>query len=360
MRGENEDQVQMFANIYPESIIPVDHPLRKIKAVVNPILKSMSPIFDEMYSHTGRPSIPPEQLLKATLLMALYTITGERQFCEQLGYNLLFQWFLDMNYGEKAFNHSVFSKNRQRLINHDVGKAFFEAVVGEARLKDYISDEHFSVDGTLVDAWASMKSFRPKDEPKDKGPSGRNPWMNFKKEKRTNETHESKTDPDAKMYRKSEGQEARLRYTLNGVMENRNGLLVNVGMESATGTAERDGTMKLLDEMPRNRKTLGGDKGFDTRDFTNECRDRNITPHVAQNIERKGGSAIDERTTRHAGYKTSQRIRMRVEEIFGWIKTTGNFKRTRYRGLENNRLMAYFVGASYNLVRMARMEPVTA
>jgi transposase len=354
----DEDQVQMFATISPESIIPVDHPLRKIKKVVNPILKSMSPLFDDMYSNTGRPSISPEKLLKATLLMALYTVRGERQFCEQLGYNLLFKWFLDMNYSDKAFDHSVFSKNRQRLINHDIGKAFFEAVVDEARLKEYVSDEHFSVDGTLVDAWASMKSFRPKGEPKDKGPSGRNPWMNFKKEKRTNETHESKTDPDAKMYRKSEGQEARLRYTLNGVMENRNGMLVKVGVESAGGKAERAGAIKLFGEMSRNRKTVGGDKGYDTKDFTEDCRDLNITPHVAQNDGRKGGSSIDERTTRHVGYEISLVKRMKIEEIFGWIKTVGNFKRTRYRGLENNRLMAHIVGAGYNLVRMAKMEPV--
>ncbi len=363
MRGKHEPQADLFCLVDAERLIPKDHPIRAIKKMADSALREMSPVFDEMYAATGRPSIPPERLLKGSLLMALYTVRSERLFCEQLAYNLLFKWFLDMNMTEEAFDHSSFSANRTRLMDHDVAKGFFVAVVTQAKEGQLMSDEHFSVDGTLIDAWASMKSYRPKGEKPGNGPpnegSGSNPWMNFKGEKRSNETHESKTDPEAKLYRKSKGQEARLKFSAHGMMENRNGLLVDIRVGEANGTEERKAAKAMLDEtLPGTKRiTLGADKGYDTTDFISDCRDRNVTPHVAMNEKRPGGSALDERTRRHAGYRISQVIRKRAEEIFGWMKTVGNFRRTRLKGIKKNQLMAYIIGAAYNMVRMVRLMP---
>jgi transposase len=318
-----------------------------------------------MYSRVGRPSTPPERLLKATLLMALYTVRSERLFCEQLDYNIMFRWFLDMNLDEASFDHSTFAKNRERLLEQDIARQFFFYIVIHAHKLGLLSDEHFTVDGTLIEAWASLKSFRPKGEqdgdrrpPDDPG----NPTVDFHGEPRSNATHESTTDPESRLAKKSRGKEAKLSYCGSVLMENRNGLIVNVHVDTATGTAERTAALQMLDEaLPGSRRlTLAGDKAFDTRDFIAGCRSRNVTPHVAQNDGRAGGSALDARTTRQPGYTVSQRIRKRVEEVFGWMKTVGNFRRTRYKGCERTQFAAYFVGAAYNMLRMANLAKQAA
>jgi transposase len=355
----------MLSLLTPEKRVPTKHPLRAMKEMAEAALKEMSPLFDAMYSTVGRSSIPPERLLKASLLMAFYTVRSERLFCEQLDYNILFRWFLDMNMEEPSFDHSTFSKNRERLIAHEVAKEFFLTVVAQARAAGLMSDEHFTVDGTLIEAWASLKSFRKKDEkpgdlppPDDPG----NPTVDFHNEKRSNATHESTTDPDAKLARKGKGKEAKLSYSQHALMENRNGLLVDLRIAEANGTAERDLALEMVgDRLPGTKRiTLGGDKGYDTKDFVEECGWRGVTPHVAQNITEHRGSAIDGRTTRHRGYGISQRIRKRVEEIFGWTKTVANFRRTRFKGRHRTELASYFVGAAYNLLRMGRLLEAAA
>jgi transposase len=366
MRGTYKRQATMLAIVSPEQRVPKDHPLRKIKAMADQELKGLSAVFDGMYSDTGRPSIAPESILKSMLLIALYSIRGERQFCEQLDYNLLFRWFLDMDIMEESFDHSVFSKNRERLMEHEVGRRFFDAVTRQARQADLMSDDHFTVDGTLIDAWASLKSFRlkgesPSDRPGDKDPG--NPTVDFHGEKRSNATHQSTTDPDSRLMRKSKGKEARLSYGAHALMENRNGLLVDIRVTPADRTSEWDGCEEMLKRQAGiglKPKTLGGDKGYDTRGFVAMLRSRKITPHVAANTERRGGSAIDGRTTRHPGYAISQWIRKRVEEIFGWMKTTGGFRKTRFKGRDRTQLAAWFVGAAYNLLRMAKLIPQQA
>ncbi len=360
MRGTDTKQASMLSLLTPEKRVPAKHPLRLVKAMAEAALTEMSPLFDAMYSAVGRSSIPPERLLKASLLMAFYTVRSERLFCEQLDYNILFRWFLDMNMEEASFDHSTFSKNRERLIAHEVAKEFFLTVVAQARAAGLMSDEHFTVDGTLIEAWASLKSFRKKDEkPGDRPPPDDpgNPTVDFHKEKRSNATHQSTTDPDAKLARKGKGKEAKLSYSQHALMENRNGLLVDLRIAEANGTAERDMALEMVgDRLPgTNRITLGADKGYDTKDFVEECGWRGVTPHVAQNITAQRGSAIDGRTTRHPGYSISQRIRKRVEEIFGWTKTVANFRRTRFKGRERTELASYFVGAAYNLLRMGRL-----
>jgi transposase len=354
----------MFCLLSPESRVPESHPLRRIKVMCEAVLKALSPTFDAMYSCGGRDSVPPERLLKATILMALYTIRSERQFCEQLDYNMLFRWFLDMDMVEDRFHHTTFSKNRQRLIGHDVAKTFFALVVQQARTGGLMSREHFTVDGTLIEAWASFKSLRRKDDKSEKGPPDDpgNPTVDFRGEKLANDTHESKTDPEAKIARKGKGKEAKLAYAAHALMENRNGLLVDVRVTDAFKTTERDAALMMLDEtLPGTRRlTLAGDKGYDTNDFVRACRERNVSPHVAQNITKRRGSAIDARTTRPPGYAVSQRIRKRVEEIFGWCKTVGNFRKTRFKGRERNQMAAYFVGAAYNLLRIARLNGASA
>jgi len=303
----------------PGDRVAGEHPLRRVKELADAALTRLSPLFDEMYSAIGRPSIPPERLLKSSLLMALHTVRSERLFCEQLDYNLLFRWFLDMDAAEPSFDHSTFSRNRARLLEHEVAGEFFRAVVKQARGLKLLSDEHFTVDGTLVEAWASLKSFKRKDrEPSQPPDDPGNPTINFHGERRSNATHQSTTDPEAKLAKKGAGKEAKLCYSANALMENRNGLLIEFAVEPADGYAERKSARAMLETaLPGSRRiTLGADKGYDTRDFVESCRALKVTPHIARNEGRAGGSALDRRTARHAGYAVSQRVRKRVEEIF--------------------------------------------
>src|SRR6202048_20797 len=363
MRGEERRQRAMLVVFDVEQRVAKEHPLRRIKELVDAVLKRLSASFDRMYSATGRPSIPPERLLKASLLMALYTVRSERLLCEQLDYNFLFRWFLDLEADEASFDHSTFSRNRARLLEHEVAGEFFRAVVEQARGLKLLSDEHFTVDGTLVEAWASLKSFKRKDRgpgepPDDPG----NPTVNFHGERRSNATHQSTTDPEAQLAKKGAGKEAKLCYSANALMENRNGLLIEFALEPADGYAERKSARAMLEtELPGSRRiTLGADKGYDTAEFVASCRTLKVTPHIARNESRAGGSALDCRTARHAGYALSQRVRKRVEEIFGWMKTVGGLRRTRYRGLHRTQLHAYLVAAAYNLLRIARLSPAPA
>jgi len=365
MRGEENSQSSIIILMNIEEKIPAEHPLRRIRKLADDVLKAMNDKFEAMYSERGRPSIPPERLLCAMLLMALYSVRSERLFCEQLEYNLLFRWFLRMEPDEPAFDHSTFSANRERLLAHEVSREFFIGVVNKAREMKLMSDEHFTVDGTLIESWASLKSFRKKGDKSNKdGGSGDpgNRWVDFHGEKRSNETHESKTDPEARLMRKGSGKEAKLSYSMHALMENRNGLVVNVAVDTADGMAERANAMSMVDaSVPGTKRiTLGGDKEYDTADFVEACRERKVTPHVAQNDSRRGGSAIDGRTTGREGYEISQRIRKRVEEIFGWAKTVGGFRKTRYRGIAKTQLWADMIGAAYNLLRMAKLAPSTA
>jgi transposase len=363
MRGEERRQRMMLMVMEPGDRVPKEHPLRRVKELADAALRQLSPLFDEMYSAIGRPSIPPERLLKASLLMALYTVRSERMWCEQLDYNLLFRWFLDMDVAEPSFDHSTFSRNRARLLEHDVAREFFTRVVAQARSMQLLSDEHFTVDGTLIEAWASLKSFKRKDqEPSQPPDDPGNPTVNFHGERRSNATHQSTTDPQAKLAKKGPGKEAKLCYSANALMENRNGLLLDLALEPADGYAERNSARAMLETaLPgRRRITLGADKGYDTREFVAACRALKVTPHLARNQSRAGGSALDRRTARHVAYAVSQRVRKRVEEIFGWMKTIGGLRRTRYRGLDRTQLHAYLVAAAYNLLRIARLTPAPA
>jgi len=358
MRGRTDQQTSMML-INPESRVPADHPIRRIRKLADEALNGLSPVFDEIYAEGGRPSVPPERLLKATLLMALYSVRSERQFCEQLDYNLLFRWFLDMTMDEPSFAPTVFTKNRARLLSHDVGAKFLREVVLQAKKARLMSADHFSVDGTLIEAWASMKSFRPKGDDKDDDGDG-NGWGDFRGTKRSNDTHESKTDPESKLTRKGNGREAKLCFAGHALMENRNGLLVDFLVNQPTGTAERDAALEMVEHLGGTRRiTLGADRGYDAREFVDACRELGVTPHVAQHTVRRS-SAIDGRTTNARGYSASQRIRKRIESIFGWMKTTASFRRTRYRGLARTQLAAHFVASAYNLLRMARLLPAPA
>jgi len=351
----------MLALVSLESLVPPRHPLRAVKPLVDELLAELSPVFDEMYAATGRPSVPPERLLKATVLMALYSVRSERLFCEQLGYNMLFRWFLDMDMTEKVFAPTVFTKNRARLMNADVAELFLAATVEAARKRRLLSSEHFSVDGTLIEAWASAKSFRPKDD----DDSDNNGFGDFRGKKRKNDTHESKTDPDAKLYRKGNGREAKLSYMAHGLMENRNGLLVDFEVTQANGFAERDAALRMLrrrrkrrhrGKKPR-RLTLAADAGYQARDFVKACRDLRVTPHLAVG---RGNCAIDRRTTRSSAYAQSIRARRLIEKIFGWMKTTGAFRRTRFRGRAKTDFAGRLVAAAYNLLRISRLAPAGA
>lgn len=346
----------MLCLVSPDEMVPLDHPLRLMRPMVEEALSDLSPVFDEMYSTIGRPSIPPEWLLKASLLMAFYSVRSERLFCEQLRYNMLFRWFLAMDMTTSPFDASTFSKNRERLMDHDVAGLFFRRVVDQAQRGGFMSDEHFSVDGTLIEAWASMKSFRPKDEPPEDDPrhrGGTNGWVDFKGQKRSNATHESRTDPEAKLARKGNGQGAKLSFSAHALTENRNGLLADVRIEEANGHAERDTALEMLKEVAgQKRITVGADRGYDAKDFVAACRRSKVTPHVAQ----KRYSAIDKRTTRHESYRISQRVRKRIEEVFGWFKTVAGLRRTRYRGLRRTQLAAYLIGAAYNLLRISKLK----
>ena len=357
MRGHDDQAAHLFSYVSPEQRVPADHPLRAIRQLTDRVLATLSPKFTRMYSTIGRPSIAPEKLLRTLLLQALYTTRSERLLMEQLEYNLLFRWFVGLNIDDPVWNPTVFSKNRDRLLRADVAALFFRAVLDEAKARGLVSDEHFTVDGTLLEAWASLKSFKkvgdedPSPPPDDPG----NPTVNFHGETRSNETHTSTTDPDAKLARKGRGKEAKLSYTGNVLMENRNGLAVDVLVNPATGTAERDAAFAMAAEIPGDgRVTIGGDKNYDTAALINDWRDLNVTPHVAQNDTHRR-SAIDKRTTRHPGYQISQRKRKRVEEIFGWLKTVGGLRKLRHRGLERVAWMFTFAVAAYNLVRLRNL-----
>ena len=350
MRGNENQQMSYFSYISPEERVPQDHPLRPIREMVDKTLKELSPVFDKLYSHTGRPSIPPEMLLKATLLQILYSIRSERLLTEQVDYNLLFRWFVELPMDQKVWNHSVFTKNRDRLLNTEIARMFFGSVRAQAEKAKLLSDEHFTVDGTLVKAWASMKSFRPKDDPGSSSSGDRNADVDFRGEKRTNDTHESTTDPDTRLYRKASGQESRLCFMGHVLMENRNGLAVDSRVTHANGTAERRAAEAMVQSVPnKHRITIGAYKAYDAADFVISMRSMVATPHVAQNGR---GSAIDGRTTRHPGYDASQKARKRVEEIFGWMKTIGGIRQVQVRGLRKVQSLFTFALAAYNLIRM--------
>jgi len=331
MRGNDVQQDTMFSYLSPEARVPQDHPLRPVRDMVNQALKELSGEFQAMYSREGRPSIPPEKLLRALLLQILYTVRSERLLMEQLDYNLLFRWFVGLSMDDKVWDHSVFSKNQERFLDSDLAAAFFARILRQAAATGLLSDEHFTVDGTLIEAWASLKSFRPKDAPPPEG-GGRNPEVDFHGEKRLNQTHASTTDPEARLFKKGKGKEAKLCFMGHVLMENRHGLVVSPRLTAATGTAEREAAEDMVGNLRgRHRITVGGDKAYDTQDFVRSLRGLNATPHVAQNVNGRK-SAIDGRTTRHPGYAVSQRLRKRVEEIFGWMKTVGNLRKTRHRG----------------------------
>ena len=356
MRGGERRQRAMLVVIDPEKRVPQEHPIRRIKQLADAALKQLSPVFDEMYSVVGRPSIPPERLLKASLLMALYTVRSERLFCERLDYDLLFRWFLDLEMDEASFDHSTFSRNRARLLEHEVAGEFFRAVVDQARALRLLSDEHFTVDGTLLEAWASVKSFKRKDTgaapPDDPG----NPTVDFHGERRSNETHASTTDPEARLARKGKGGEAKLSYAGHAMIDNRHGLVVNAEATQATGSAERETGIEMASALPEGT-TVGADKSYDTHAFVEALRSLKVTPHVAQNTSNRS-SAIDGRTTRHAGYLVSQQKRKLIEEVFGWLKTVGLMRKLRHRGTRRVDWLFTFATAVYNLVRIRNLlEP---
>lgn len=358
MRGTDKQQSQMFSYISPEERVPKNHPLRKIRAMVEQALKEMDRQFEEMYAPTGRPSIAPEKLIRALLLQMFYTVRSERLLMEMLDYNLLFRWFVGMNTDEAVWDASTFSKNRDRLLAGDVAEELFDRVLELAAAANLMSDEHFTVDGTLIKAWASDKSFQRKGAapaaPDDPG----NPTVNFRGERRSNETHESTTDPEARLARKGDGKEAKLSYCGNLMTENRNGLITDALLVTATGTAERAAAVAMVERIEgEGRVTIGADKGYDTRQFVQDLRDFNATPHVAQNINRPGGSAIDGRTTRHAGYEISQRKRKQIEECFGWLKTIAMLDQTRHRGEDRVGWVFVLGAAAYNLVRLTKLLP---
>jgi transposase len=347
----------MFSYVPLEARIPADHPLRPMLELVDGILARLAPEFRELYSTTGRPSVAPERLLRALLLQVLYSVRSERLLMEQLEYNLLFRWFVGLGMDEPVWNPTVFSKNRDRLLGGKVADLFFAEVVAEAKRRKLLSDEHFTVDGTLIEAWAGTKSFRPRDTESRPTDDPGNPTVDFRGEKRRNETHASTTDPEARLYRKSGGTEAKLCYLGHVLMENRHGLAVESCVTTAGGTQEREAALTLIEAAAAGtrRITLGADRGYDTREFVEELRFLNVTPHVAQN-DRQRRSAIDRRTTRHAGYALSQRRRKRVEEIFGWLKTVGLMRKVKLRGRRRVDWMFRFSTAVYNLVRIRNLE----
>ena len=357
MRGADSKQEAMFSYVSPEARVPAKHPLRPIRAMIAEALAQMDRRFERLYSQTGRPSIAPERLIRALLLQVLYSIRSERLLIEQLEYNLLFRWFVGLSVDEPVWDHSTFSKNRDRLLEADIARELFEAIVEQARMAGLLSDEHFSVDGTMIEAWASHKSFKPKDGSGDSGGSGgRNDARDFRGEQRTNDTHASTTDPEAKLYRKSAGTTAKLAYLGHAVSENRHGLIVAAQVTQASGTAERSAAIDMLGELSGPRRcTLAADKGYDTREFVRQTRELNVTPHVAQNIERRGGSAINARTTRHAGYALSIKARKRIEESFGWAKDIGLLRRPKVRGRRKIEFATLLTFTGYNLVRMRNL-----
>lgn len=358
MRGDDRQQGAMFSYLSPEQRVPADHPLRPIREMVDKVLKGLSGRFDRMYAEKGRPSIAPEKLLRALLLQILYSVRSERMLMEQLDYNLLFRWFVGLNMDDAVWVPTVFSKNRDRLLEGEVAQAFFGAVLEQIRQKGWVSDEHFSVDGTLLEAWASQKSFQKKDgggavDSDDPG----NPTVDFHGEKRSNQTHQSRTDPEALLAKKGKGKEAKLCYAGHVLIENRHGFVVNTVLTQAYGRAEPDAALWMAEQIPgTQRVSLGGDKGYDQADVVKELRGMRVTPHIAQ----KQQSAVDDRTTRHVGYQTSQRVRKRVEEVFGWMKTIGLLRKLRHRGLDRVGWMFTFTAAAYNLVRARNLNALPA
>jgi transposase len=358
MRGDDRQQQEMWSYISAEERVPQDHPLRAMRKIVNAVLRDLSPMFERLYSGTGRPSIPPERLLRALLLQMLYTIRSERLLMEQLDYNILFRWFVGLEMDDRVWAPTVFTKNRDRLLDGEVAEAFFHQVLEEARKRKLLSDEHFTVDGTLIEAWASLKSFQKKQgPPSDRDDDPGNPTVNFHGEKRKNDTHASTTDPESRLFTKSSGKAAKLSYMGHVLMENRNGLVVKARLTQATGTAERDAAVEMLGDLGGSQRvTLGADKGYDTRGFVDSCRELGVTPHVAQ----RQRSAVDHRTTRHDGYVISQRVRKRVEEIYGWMKTIGLMRKTRHRGKRRVGWAFVFAAAAFNLVRIRNLEIASA
>jgi len=360
MRGQVQKQTEAFSYIMIEDRVPQKHPLRKVKTIANTLIAELDPLFDSIYSSEGRPSIAPEYLLRASILQILYTIRSERNLMEHIDFNILFRWFVGLGLDAPVWDHSTFTKNRERFLESEVAHQFFGKVVEHARQKGLLSDDHFTVDGTLIEAWASMKSFQPKtpsDSDTDAGSAGKNPEVDFHGEKRTNATHASKTDPDARLYKKSAGSASKLCYMGHVLMENRNGLVVKNTLTHASGTAEREAALLMMEELGTTRhRTLGGDKGYDADNFVQALRDRNITPHIAP---KKNSIGIDRRTTRHEGFKTSQRIRKRVEEIFGWAKTVGMIRKVKLRGLKLVTGLFAFNMAVYNLIRIGNLEVQT-
>jgi transposase len=367
MRGKSDPQGRFLSVVDIEERVPENHPIRGIKRRVDEILVRLGPLFDELYSASGRPSVPPEQLLKSRILMALYTVRSERLFCEQLGYNLLWLWFMGRDVEDGSFDHSVFSKNYERLLNEDVAGLFFAEVYELSRMEGWASDEHFSADGTLIEAWASVKSFRPKREEKgddDAGQDGNgfkpsNPEEDFRGEKRSNKTHRSTTDPESVLFRKGKGKEAKMCFGAHALMENRNGLLAAFDIHNPIAVQEPEVALGQADRIgglgQATPKTFGGDRGYHTKKFVGGCRDRGMSPHVAC-VKNRKAEGLDGRTTGARGYATSQKIRKRIEEIFGWMKTVGGMRKSRYRGIARTQAWGSFVGATYNLVRMAGLE----
>ena len=359
MRGDDLHQDEMFSYISPEQRVPKDHPLRPIRKMVDEILVDLSPRFKKLYSNTGRPSIAPEKLLRALLLQVLYSVRSERMLMEQLDYNMLFRWFVGLSMDDDVWDATTFTKNRERLLKGNIAEELFTRVLERAGGYGLLSDEHFTVDGTLFEAAAGLKSFKEKGD-RDKTPPDDpgNPAVNFRGEKRSNQTHESTTDPEALLSRKGKGKEARLSYAGHLLMENRNGLAIDADLTRATGTAERDAGVLFARKVGGKRRvTMGGDKAYDTREFVGELRQANVTPHVAQNDTHRR-SAIDERTTRHIGYEISQRKRKRIEEIFGWLKSVGLLRKLRHRGIAKVRWIFKFTVAAYNLVRIRNLITV--
>jgi transposase len=357
MRGGDGRSGELFSYVDLEKRVRSEHPLRAIRAIVNATLAALEADFAALYAPVGRPSIAPEKLLRAMLLQAFYSIRSERQLMERLEYDLLFRWFVGIGIDEAAWDHSTFSKNRERLLEGDMAAKFLAAVLAEPRVKKLLSRDHFSVDGTLIEAWASMKSFRPKDgsdNPPEGG--GRNAEANFHGQKRSNETHASTTDPDARLYRKGPGKEAKLSFIGHGLMENRSGLLVDACLTRADGHAERVAALHMIEPLADRSCTitLGADKAYDAEDFVNELRSLRVRPHVAQNNNGRS-SVIDGRTTRHGGYAISQRLRKRIEEAFGWIKTVAGQEKTKLRGLDRVGFAFTFAAAAYNLVRLPKL-----
>ena len=356
MRGIDHQQSNLFSYLSLESRVPQDHPLRDIRQIVDELLRKLSSRFEKIYSPIGRPSIPPEKLLRALLLQVLYTVRSERQLMEQLDYNLLYRWFVGLNIDDQVWDATTFTQNRERFLTGDIANAFFKSVLTVARSRHLLSEEHFSVDGSLIEAWASHKSFKPKDDvqtpPAD---TDSNPSVDFRGERRTNETHQSTSDPEARLYKKSSGQAAQLCYMGHVMLDNRHGLLTKACVTKASGTAEREAALQHFQRRRRRQRvTVAGDKNYDTHDFVHKLRGLGVTPHVAQKDTHRR-SAIDGRTTRHVGYQISQTKRKLVEQFFGWMKTVGLMRKTRHRGQQRVNWVFKFTAAVYNLVRIRNL-----